>query len=70
MKLHLRVHISVKTDLSTLWQNICQYNGASLGGSMNDWTVFFDGDVQSGLEVLTQCLAYSDVGKFYADYGE
>lgn len=67
--IHLKITLSVKTDLNTLWDEIREIHGVHLGSSGQDYLVIFDGHYQDGLEVLNHCLRSSSVGKIFGDYG-
>ena len=69
-RLHLKITLSVKTDLTALWGKIGEIKGVHLSGSSGDYIVYFDGKHQDGLEVLMHCLNASNVGKIFGDYGE
>lgn len=66
--LHLRVYVGVNVDLTSLWEDIRDCKGTHLSGSGLDYIISFDGDQETGLNVLGACLAHAENGKFYADY--
>lgn len=68
-RVHIKIYLSVKTDLNALWDEIKIYKGARLEGNDMDYLVYFDGEQADGLEVLRHCMTASKVGKFYADFG-
>ena len=67
--IHLKITLSVKTDLNVLWDEIREIKGVHLGGSGQDYLVIFDGKHEDGLGVLRKCMQMSSVGKIFGDYG-
>lgn len=69
MKVHLKVLFNVATDLGALWTELKEYNGIHLGGEQSNYAVYYDGNKETAMKILSACMRYSDNGKFYADFG-
>ena len=66
--LHLKVYVGIKVDLNSLWASIRNYEGAHLSGEGTGYIIVYDGEQNTGLNVLSACLEHTEHGKFYADF--